>query len=511
MSGSERRTRRGREERRAERAQPKLVQLPYIQRKIPLMELLAEAGLEQIENNAELILEEIGMDFRNDPEVLDLWQDAGADVQGERVHIPRGLCKQLLRTAPSQFIHHARNPDRSVQIGADAIVFAPVAGAPFVSDLDKGRRYGTLEDFQNITKLVHMSSAMHHAGYFSCEPTDVPTDQRHLDLMYTLFRYTDKPFTGAHGQASQAEESLVMSRMVFGHKFVDNNVVTMVNVNVNSPLTLDDTMMRLLKVYARQNQAVIITPAVLTGAMGPVTAAGCLGQLHAETIAGMSLVQLVKPGAPVIYGGFIGSASMQTGAPAFGTAENAHTLMVIGQLARRLNIPVRSGGALTSSKTADAQAAYESMQMMLVSVLSGINLMFHSAGWLEGGLVTGYEKLIIDADRLVMLQRMAEGMDMSENAQALDALREVGPGGHFLGCSHTIGNYRTAFHESELADTSSFEQWQTEGKLTTEQRANKIWKRMLIEYEAPPLDRAIDEALQAFIEEKKTGTAEMMK
>jgi trimethylamine---corrinoid protein Co-methyltransferase len=505
MSGSERRNRRGRQERHAERAQTKIAQLPYIQRRIPLMELLTAAGLEQIENNAELILEEVGMDFRNDPEVLALWRDSAADVRGERVHIPRGLCKQLLRTAPGQFMHHARNPDRSVQIGGDAIVFAPVAGAPFVSDLDRGRRYGTLEDFQDLTRLVHMSPAMHHAGYFSCEPTDVPVNQRHLDLMYTLFRYTDKPFTGAHGQANQAEESLLMSRMVFGNEFVNDNVVTMVNVNVNSPLVLDDTMMQLLKVYARQNQAVIITPAVLAGAMGPVTAAGCLAQLHAETIAGMSLVQLINPGAPVIYGGFIGSASMQTGAPEFGAAENAHCLMVIGQLARRLNIPVRSGGALTASKTADAQAAYESMQMMLVSVLSGINLVFHSAGWLEGGLVTGYEKLIIDADRLVMLQRMAEGMDMSENAQALDAMREVGPGGHFLGCSHTIRNFRSAFHESELADTSSFEQWQSEGRRTTEQRANKIWKRMLLEYEAPPLDPAIDEALHVFIKERKSG------
>ncbi len=505
MSKSERAARRGRQDRRAERSQPKLHQLPYIRRKIPLMELVGGEGLEQIENNAELILEEIGMDFRNDSEILDLWKNAGADVRGERVHIPRGLCKKLLQSAPAQFIHHGRNPARSVQIGGDAIVFAPVAGAPFVSDLDKGRRYGTLEDFQNLTRLVHMSPAMHHAGYFSCEPADVSVDERHLDLMYTLFRYTDKPSTGAHGQASQAEESILMSRIVFGDEFVDENVVTMVNVNVNSPLVLDETMLRLLKVYARQNQAVIITPAVLSGAMGPVTAAGCLAQLHAETLAGMSTVQLVNPGAPVIYGGFIGSASMQTGAPTFGTSENAHTLMVIGQLARRLNIPVRSGGALTSSKFADAQAAYESMQMMLISVLSGVNLIFHSAGWLEGGLVTSYEKLIIDADRLVMLQRLAEGIDLSENAQALEALREVGPGGHFLGCSHTVKNYRTAFHESELADTSSFEQWQAEGSLSTEQRANRIWKRMLKEYEKPPLDPAVDEALKDFIRQRKAN------
>ncbi|MDK1119043.1 MAG: trimethylamine methyltransferase family protein [Anaerolineae bacterium] len=510
MSKSAHRTRRGREKRRAERKRPRVTQLPYIQRKIPLMELLNEEGLDQIENNSEQILEEIGMDFRGDPEILGLWRDAGADVQGERVHIPRGLCKQALKTAPSQFIHYARNPERSVQIGGDAIVFAPVAGAPFVFDLDKGRRYGTLQDFQNLTRLVQMSPAMHHAGYFSCEPTDVAVNQRHLDLIYTLVRYTDKPIIGAHGQASQAEESLLMSRMVFGDDFVDDNVVSMVNVNVNSPLVLDETMMQLLKVYARQNQAVIITPAVLTGAMGPVTVAGCLAQLHAETLAGMSLVQLINPGAPVIYGGFIGSVSMQTGAPTFGTAENAHALMVIGQLARRLNIPVRSGGALTSSKTADAQAAYESMQMMLTSVMSGINLMFHSAGWLEGGLVTGYEKLIIDADRLVMLQRLAEGIDMSENAQAMEALREVGPGGHFLGCNHTQKNYLSAFQDSKLTDTSSFEQWQTEGNMTTEQRANKIWKQMLKEYEAPPLDVTIDEALQAFIQEKKASTADVL-
>lgn len=506
MSRRERAGRRGRDERRAERSQPRLAPLPYIHRRIPLTQLLSEEGLDQIENNAETILEEIGMDFRNDPEIIELWKGAGADVLGERVHIPRGLCRSLLQTAPREFIHHARNPARSVQIGGDAIVFAPVAAAPFVTDLDRGRRYGTLEDFRNLTRLVHMLPAMHHAGYFSCEPTDVEVDKRHLDLMYTLFRYTDKPFAGAHGQAFQAEESIVMSRMVFGDDFVDSNVVTMVNVNVNSPLVLDETMLRLLKVYSRQGQAVIITPAVLTGAMGPVTAAGCLAQLHAETMAGMSVVQMIRPGAPVIYGGFIGSASMQTGAPTFGTSENAHTLMAIAQLARRLQVPVRSGGALTSSKAADAQAASESMQMMLVSVLAGINLMFHSAGWLDGGLATGFEKLIIDADRLVMLQRLAEGMDMSENALAMDALREVGPGGHFLGCSHTLKNYRTAFHESELADTSSFEQWQAEGSLNAEQRANRIWKRMLREYEEPAIDPAIDEALQAFVRERQRGS-----
>lgn len=500
-----RRSKGGRAQRRADRARPEINQLPFITRKIPATVLLDEEGLAQIESYAETILEEIGMDFRDDPKILKLWRDAGADVQGERVHIPRGLCTELLKTAPAQFVHHARNPDRSVQIGGDATVFAPVAGAPFVRDLDNGRRYGTLEDFEKLTKLVQMCPALHHAGYFTTEPTDVPVEQRHLDLIYTLARYTDKPFFGGHGQPIQAEQSLEMYRLLFGDQFVSNNVVTMVNVNVNSPLVLDATMTRLLKVYCAANQAVIITPAVLTGAMGPVSAAGCLAQLHAETTAGMCVTQLVRPGSPVVYGGFIGSASMQTGAPTFGTAENAHTLMVIAQLARRLNIPVRSGGALTASKTTDAQAMFESMQMMMVSVLSGMNLIVHSAGWLEGGLVAGFEKLIVDADRLIMLQRLADGLDLSTEAFAMDAIREVGPGGHFLGCEHTQTYFRSAFHESKLADTSSFEQWQQEGALTTEERAQQICQKMLAEYEAPPLDPAADEALQAYMSEKRTA------
>lgn len=500
---SRRRLKGGRAQRRADRARAEITQLPFITRKIPATVLLGEEGLAQIESNAETILEEIGIDFRGDAEVLKLWHDAGADVQGERVHIPRGLCTELLKTAPAQFVQHARNPDRNVQIGGDATVFAPVGGAPFVRDLENGRRYGTLEDFQNLTKLVQMSPALHHAGYFTTEPTDVPVEQRHLDLIYTLARYSDKPFFGGHGQEIQAKQSLEMYRILFGDQFVNDNVVTMVNVNVNSPLVLDDTMTRLLKVYSAANQAVIITPAVLTGAMGPVSAAGCLAQLHAETIAGMCLTQLVRPGSPVLYGGFIGSASMQTGAPTFGTAENAHTLTVIAQLARRLNVPVRSGGALTASKTTDAQAMFESMQMMMVSVLSGMNLIIHSAGWLESGLVAGLEKLIVDADRLIMLQRLADGLDLSTDAFAMDAIREVGPGGHFLGCEHTQTYFRSAFHDSKLADTSSFEQWQQEGELSTEQRAHHIWKKMLRDYEAPSLDSATDEALQAYMEEKR--------
>lgn len=500
---SRRKSRGGRAQRRQARSKPEISQLKFATRRIPVTELLAESGLAEIEDCAEHILQEIGMDFRGDPEVLKLWRDVGADVDEERVRMPRGLCKELLKTAPEKFVQHARNPEHSVTIGSDALVFAPVAGPPFVRDLDNGRRYGTLADFTNLAKLVQMSPALHYAGYFSCEPTDIPVEDRHLDLIYTLARFTDKPFNGGHGQAIQAEQSIDMTRILFGESFVENNVVLMANVNVNSPLVLDDTMMRLLKVYAQHKQAVIITPAVLTGAMGPVSAAGCLAQIHAETLASMALVQLINPGAPVIYGGFIGSTSMQTGAPTFGTAENAHCLMVIAQLARRLKIPVRSGGALTSAITADAQAGFESMHMMLTSVLSGINLIFHSAGWLEGGLTAGYEKLIIDADRLVMLQRLVEGLDISEKSLAMDAQREVGPGGHFLGCEHTQTYFRSAFHESKIVDTSSFEQWQLDGELTTERRANAVWKAMLKEYEAPALDPAIDEALRAYMASKR--------
>jgi trimethylamine--corrinoid protein Co-methyltransferase len=496
--------------RRAARAQRAADKLPFIRRALPAVELLSSEAAAVIEHNAETILEEIGIEFRRDPESLRLWRDAGADVSGERVRIPRGMARHLLRTAPREFELHARNPARSVVFGGNATVFSPVGGPPFVTDLDHGRRYGTLHDLHNFIKLAQMAPAIHFSGGCMVEPMDVPEGKRHLDVQYAFFRYSDQGCEGTPETPGHAADALRMAQLVFGADFVDSHCVLLGNINSNSPLTFDGRMLGALRAFAAHGQGVIVVPAVLAGAMGPVTPAGCMAELLAETLAGMALTQLVRPGAPVIMGSFVGAISMRTGAPTFGTAEATQMIFATAQLARRLGVPCRSGGSLCSSKTADAQAAYESAHTLLPTLLAGVNLVTHAAGWLEGGLVASYEKFVMDADQLAMMQALAGGMDLSPRGQALDAIREVGPGGHFLGCAHTQQNFEAAFHQSNIADYSSYEQWASEGRLSAEQRANTVWKRMLVEYEDPGLDPAVDEALQAFMTERRSVLADSL-
>ncbi len=499
MSGEQTGSRSGRgsasETRRAARGAQKAVQLPYIRRRLPVVDLLSLEAIEIIEANAETLLEEIGVEFRRDPESLRLWREAGADVIGERVRIPRGMARQLLRTAPAEFTLHARNPAKTVRFGGDATVFSPVGGPPFVSDLDRGRRYGTLEDLHNFIKLAHMAPAIHFSGGCMVEPMDIPAGKRHLDVQYGFFRYSDQGCEATPETPGHALDAIRMAEIVFGEEYLREHTVMLGNINSNSPLTFDGRMLGSLRAFAAHNQGTIIVPAVLAGAMGPVTAAGCVAEILAETLAGMALTQLVRPGAPVIMGSFVGAVSMRTGSPTFGTPEATQMIFATAQLARRLGVPCRSGGSLCSSKIADAQAGYESANTLLPTLLAGVHLVTHAAGWLEGGLVAGYEKFVMDIDQLAMMQVLASGMDISDRGQALDALREVGPGGHFLGCAHTQANFETAFYQSSIADYSSFEQWSSEGSLTAEQRANRVWKRMLADYEDPGFDPSLDSAL----------------
>ena len=469
------------------------------------MEVLSLEGLEMIEANAETILEEIGIDFRDDPESLRLWREAGADVDGHRVRIPRRMAWSLLRTAPSTFTQHARNPVRSVQVGRSDTVFAPVYGPPFVHDLDGGRRYGTIEDFRNFVKLAYLTPIIHHSGGTVCEPVDLPVNKRHLDMVYSHIRYSDKPFMGSVTAADRAADSVRMAEIVFGESFTADNTVLINLINSNAPLTYDGAMLGSLRTYAAANQACIVSPFIVAGAMSPVTAAGTLAQMLAEALAGMALTQLVRPGAPVVFGMFISSMSMQSGAPTFGSPEAMLMLTAAAQLARRIGVPFRSGGALTASKIPDAQAAYESANTLLPTLLSGVNFVLHAAGWLEGGLCSSYEKFVMDADQLGMMQVIAEGIDLSEIAQAMDAIREVGPGSHYLASAHTQLYFESAFYRSTIADNNSVEQWQAEGSLDAFQRANRLWKEMLAGYEEPGLDPSIDEALQAFMAERKVS------
>ncbi|PHP67500.1 trimethylamine methyltransferase [Zhengella mangrovi] len=477
--------------------------LTYVTRKIPVYEVLGEEGLSLIEANADTILEEIGIEFRDDAEALQMWRDAGADVKGERVRFPKGLCRELLKTAPSKFTQHARNPARSVQIGGDATVFAPVYGPPFVRDLDGNRRYATIEDFRNFVKLAYMAPSMHHSGGTVCEPVDVPVNKRHLDMVLAHMTLSDKPFMGSVTAPERAQDTVDMCKILFGEDFVDNNTVVINLINANSPMVFDETMLGAAKVYARNNQACIVTPFILAGAMSPVTVAGTLTQVLAEVLAGAAFTQLVRPGAPVLFGTFASSISMQSGAPTFGTPEPSLVSFGAGQLARRLGLPFRTGGSLTASKVADAQAAYESANTLNSTVLAGTNFALHSAGWLEGGLVSSFEKFMMDIDQLGMMQRLAEGVDLSENGQAMDAIREVGPGQHYLGCAHTQANFQQAFYRSSIADNNSYEQWQAEGQKPAHQRANELAAKWLDSYEAPFIDPGLLEGLNDFVARKK--------
>ncbi len=513
MSEAERRRwRRGgsaREARRAARSAAAQPAAPYITRNVPVYEVLGEEGLELIERNADTILEEIGIEFREDPEALELWREAGAEIEGERVRLPKGLCRGLIQqNAPREFTQHARNPARNVQIGGKHTVLVPAYGPPFVRDLEGGRRYATIEDFRNFIKLAYLAPGLHHSGGTVCEPVDLPVNKRHLDMVYSHMRYSDKPFMGSVTAPERAEDTVAMARILFGDDFVDpatgrEKTVVVSLINANSPMTFDATMLGAARVYARHNQATVISPFILAGAMSPVTIAGTCAQILAEALAGMAFVQLVRPGAPVVFGTFASSVSMQSGAPTFGTPEPSLVLYICASLARRLGVPFRSGGGLCGSKIPDAQAGYESANTLQSAMLAGVNFMLHTAGWLEGGLVMSYEKFVMDADQAGMLGVFLGGVDLSENGQALDALREVGPGKHFLGCAHTQANFETAFYRSSVADNNSFEQWESEGALDCAQRAGTVCKGMLERYQSPPLDPAVDEALLEYMARRK--------
>jgi len=477
----------------------------YIKRKIPVYELLDEEGLQQLENHAEWILSEIGLEIRGDPIALDLFRKAGATVDGERLHFDRGLVRTLCATAPSTYTMYARNPERNIEFGGNNLILAPAYGSPFVSDLDGGRRYGTIADFQNFIKLTYMTPWLHHQSGTVCEPVDVAVNKRHLDMVYAHLRFSDKPFMGSVTAPERAEDSLAMARIVFGEAFMRDHMVIQGNINVNSPLVYDDTMTGALRSYAAANQGNVISPFILGGAMAPVTQPAVIAQAHAEAMVGIALTQLVRPGAPVVYGSFLTTMDLKTGAPTFGTPESSLATMAISQLCRRLGLPFRCGGHLTASKISDAQAMQESTDTMNPAIMAGANFIFQSAGWLEGGLTIGYEKFVMDTDRCGAIARMMEGMVLDDNQLANDAYVEAGIGNNFLGVAHTMRNFRSANYRAELSDTNSFEQWRDDGSKDMQQRAYEHWNQMLNEYQPPAIDPSIDEALLDFMARKKAS------
>lgn len=490
--------------RRAERTAANIEFAQFIERKIPNFEVLDAEAIEIIEANADIVLEEIGVRFPEQPAALARWKDAGADVQGETVHIPRGLARKLCETAPSQYTQVARDPSKSVVIGGRNLVMAPVYGPPFVSGQGGGRRYATIEDFRNFVKLTYMSPHLHHSGGTVCEPTDVAVNKRHFDMLLAHMTLSDKPFMGSVTAPERAQDSVDMARILFGPDAADATFMTSL-ININSPLTFDAIMMGAMEIFAKNNQASIISPFIVGGAMSPVSVAGTLTQVLAEAMSGIAYSQLVRSGAPVIFGAFVASIDMNSGAPTFGTPEASKILYGAGQLARRLNLPFRSGGALCGSKLPDAQAAYETANTLNAALLGGVNFMLHSAGWLEGGLVSSYEKFVLDADQLGVIASVAAGVDVSENGQGMDALREVGPGGHFLGCAHTQENFKSSFWRTKVLDYRPYETWEEAGSPDSFALATARVENMLNTYQKPVIDIATEEALIDYVDQRKAA------
>ena len=500
--------RRARSARRSPDKVPFAPPSPHIQRVLPHFDPLDSAGIERIEAQVDWMLENVGVAFRDDPAALQVWRDAGITPGGPHGDLIRADAKwirELCANAPRQFTQLARNPDRSVTIGGAHQVFAPIYGAPFVRDLHGGRRYATFDDFEKLLKLAYLHPNLHHTGLVIAEPTDIPVSKRHLDMVLAHMTLSDKPHLGAITEMSRAQDSVDMAEILFGSDVLDKNCVIMGNVNTNSPLLVDKVVTEAIRVYCGRGQGIVVVPFILSGAMGPVTTAASAAQAMAEAMMACAYAQLIRPGAPFVLGNFLSSMSLKSGAPTFGMPEPVISNYVIGQLARRAGLPLRCGGSLTASKIEDAQAAYESADAMHSTMLAGANYVLHAAGWLEGGLCTGFEKLVMDADRLGSYQKiLGQGLDMSKDAFAEDAYEEVAPGGHFLGSAHTMRNYQTAFYEPALSNSENVESWEEGGEQDMRARAYERWTGLLDRYEMPQIDPATDEALQAYVAQRKS-------
>jgi trimethylamine---corrinoid protein Co-methyltransferase len=469
-------------------------------------EIISAEQLGQIHNASMTILENIGLEFLDD-EAISYWQKAGAVVDSptRRVRIDRGLVLDLVAKAPAKFTLHARNPAHNLIVGGNHINFATVGAVPYYSDLDHGRRPGTLADFKRMVKLAQICGPIHMVEGLFVEPQDIPVDQRNLEKGLAVFRYSDKVMTtAAHGHQAAADY-VNMAAIVFGGvEAIQHRPVFASNVNVNSPLRYDERMLSALLVYAHCGQPCIITPFILAGAMGPITLAGAIAQQNAEALAGIALTQLVNPGVPVIYGGFTTNIEMQSGSPAFGTPEGALALLAGAQLARFYGLPYRGSGGLNTSKTPDAQAALETQWSLWPAVMAHANIILHSAGWLESGLVCSLEKFILDVEGLAMMHAFLQGLNINDESLALNSIADVGPGGHHLGTAHTMAHFRHAFYHPILADRLNYDAWQEAGGWDAAQRANQLAKQLLRDYEQPEMETPVAEELQAYVERRKS-------
>jgi trimethylamine---corrinoid protein Co-methyltransferase len=501
MSTKRRRRQESPRERRRARA-AKIQQMTQPIHQIPIYELLNPEGVELIHQKSMEILAEVGVDFYLE-EARQILEDHAVKMEGDTAFFDPSLIEKYISKAPSQFTQLARNPNNNLIIGDDKLVFAPVYGPPYVHDLKGGRREATLEDFQNFVKLAYLSPYMHHSGGTIVEPTDIPDQTRHLDMLFSHIKYSDKAFMGSVMSASNAEDSVKMAEILFGADEIRQNPALISLINISSPRRLDDRMLEALTVYAKARQAVIITPFILSGAMAPVSVAGTLIQQNAEALAGIAYAQMIEPGTPVVYGSFMTNVDLNSGAPMFGTPESQMALIASAQMARRYKLPFRSGGMFASAKIPDAQAAYESVMTMLPAVQARVNFILHAAGWLENGLAAGYEKFVMDCELLGMFHTLLKGIDLSEDALSMPSIRSVAAGGHHLGTDHTMQHFETAFFKSKLFDYQDAEKWVLDGKNRADQVAAQKVKELLSGYQAPEIDPEVENTLQDFINKRK--------
>jgi trimethylamine--corrinoid protein Co-methyltransferase len=493
--------------RHARRTGGGIPQLPFRTLANPFtpLEVLSADHVEEIHRTSLRILSEVGVEVLGD-RAIDRLAAAGATVDrsNRRVRMHGALVDELIATAPTEFTLHARNPERNVVFGGRNLVFSSVGGPAFVSDLDRGRRAGTWQDFQDYVALISTLNVIHQEAGGPLEPTDLPVETRHLDMYACLAMTLDKTWHCLGFGATVVEDALEVVARARGVTrealAAEPSLITI--INTNSPLRLDGPMSDGLIAMADAGQAVVATPFTLAGAMTPVTLAAAIAQQNAEALFCVALTQIVRPGAPVVYGAFTSNVDMRTGSPAFGTPEYVKGAIASGQMARRYRLPWRSSNA-TASPVVDAQAAYESEMAVWGAVMGGVNLLYQGAGWLEGGLTASYEKLIIDAEILQMMSEVLQPVAVDEASLGLDAIAEVGPGGHFFGSAHTLERFETAFYRPIVSDWRNYETWLDDGALTATQRANRIWKQLLAEFEAPLLDPSAAEAITDFVARRK--------
>jgi trimethylamine--corrinoid protein Co-methyltransferase len=470
--------------------------------KMPRYEILSEDAMAALDRGWRRIVSELGIEFVL-PEALEYFRDAVQTIDGQAVKLDPDFVLEQVAKAPREFDVRARNPARSVHIGGDHMAFGGVYGPPFVLE-GETRREATMDDFRRFTMLAQSFDELDSAGGVICEPNDTPLDSRHLDMIFALQTLTDKLYMGNVVSGPNAADSLRMSEILFGGREVLERTPVMISlINCNSPLRWDERMLDAQFEYCAANQPVVLTPFLLMGAMSPVSIPATLAQQMAESLAGIALAQLIRPGCPVIMGSFLSNIDMQSGSPCFGTPESAIGLLCTGQIARHLGLPWRSGGGFTSSQSCDAQAAYEAMMTMLPTFLAGANFVMHSAGWLESGLVSCFEKFIVDIEILRMLQEEFKPLEVTDDTIAFSAHEEVGHGGHFLGATHTLERFRDCFYRPQLSSTENFERWNRLGARDTAARAGEIWQKTLDEYEEPTLDAAIREELAEFVTRRR--------